>query len=174
MMPCEFRHRKLRRVPVAENIPGERNGPMSAISGRKTSAKTCPEKWGAAGPGRGAQTPLKLPTRLQTNGAGRRSTGTTKRSLSSSGKKKGIKVPPCFILGLPETPRPISTGGPPSSYGISSPAFIGKEGRRRHNMENGTPRLFRKISDETQRGNPLPAPERCSSLGRSSSSGLMP
>ena len=125
---------KLPRVPVAENIPGDEMPMFRNLW--EHIRKDMPKK------GRGKADeldPLKLPTRCRRRS--KRSTATTRRP-SSSGRKAGIRVPPCFIIVCQNT-------------AISKLVYDFISGFHRKNedgtttLENGRLALFRNF-DETR------------------------
>ena len=136
---------KLPRVPVADNIPG---GEMPMFRNLwEHIRKKMPKK------GRGkAKTldPLE-PARRDCRPRSKRSTATTRRP-SSSGKKPGIDVPPCFIVVCNNT----STSKLVYDY-ISGFHRENEDGST--TLENGRLALFRNFDEH---GNPLAAPAtRC-------------
>jgi type III restriction enzyme len=132
---------KLPRVPVAENIPGSEM-PMFRNLWENIRADM-PKK----GRGRGEDLdPLKLPARLQT--AFSALYGHYEKTFNLW-EKRGIKVPPCFIIVCQNT-------------AISKLVYDYVSGfQRKHTdgtstFENGRLPLFRNFDETT--GNPLPRP----------------
>lgn len=132
---------KLPRVPVAENIPGDELPMFRNLW--ENIRKEMPKKGRGEG---GELDPLKLPTRLQT--ALQALYGHYEKTYKLW-EKKGIKVPPCFIIVCQNT-------------AISKLVYDFISGFQRKNddgstmLENGRLALFRNFDDTT--GNPLPRP----------------
>ncbi len=132
---------KLPRVPVAENIPGDEMPMFRDLW--ENIRKDMPKK----GRGQGEELdPLKLPTRLQT--ALQALYGHYEKTFKLW-EKKGIKVPPCFIIVCQNT-------------AISKLVYDFVSGFHRTNidgtttLENGRLALFRNFDETT--GNPFPRP----------------
>ena len=132
---------KLPRVPVAENIPGDEMPVYRNLW--ENIRKDMPKK----GRGQGeALDPLRLPTRLQT--AMQALYGHYEKTFRLW-EKKGICVPPCFIIVCQNT-------------AISKLVYDFISGFHRKNedgtstLENGRLALFRNFDETT--GNPLPRP----------------
>ncbi len=132
---------KLPRVPVAENIPGNEMPMFRDLW--ENIRKDMPKK----GRGKGEELdPLKLPIRLQT--ALEALYGHYEETFKLW-EKRGIKVPPCFIIVCQNT-------------AISKLVYDFISGFQRKNSDgtttpvNGSLKLFRNFDDTT--GNPLPRP----------------
>ncbi len=133
---------KLPRVPVAENIPGKEMPTYRNLW--ENIRKAMPKK--GYGKARSLD-PLKLPTKLQS--ALHALYGHYAKTFEAW-RKKGIEVPPCFIIVCQNT-------------SISKLVYDYISGFHRENadgtttFENGRLELFRNYEDTT--GNPLPVPK---------------
>ncbi len=152
-MPSNAASSSCRASPWPRTSPATRCR-CSATSGR-TSARTCPRRGAARAD---ELDPLKLPTAPADRPA-RRSTATTRRP-SSSGRRSGIRVPPCFIVVCQNT-------------SISKLVYDFISGFQRKNedgtttLENGRLALFRNF-DETRQ--PAAAPEHAAHRQRAARS----
>ncbi|MGO9112849.1 MAG: BPTD_3080 family restriction endonuclease [Thermoguttaceae bacterium] len=132
---------KLPRVPIAENIPGDEMPMYRNLW--ENIRKDMPKK--GRGKAEGLD-PLKLPTRLQT--ALQVLYGHYEKTFKLW-EKKGVRVPPCFIIVCQNT-------------AISKLVYDFVSGfHRQHEdgtttLENGRLALFRNFDETT--GNPLPRP----------------
>jgi type III restriction enzyme len=134
---------KLPRVPVAENIPGDKGGMPMFRNLWENIRADMPKK----GRSRGEELdPLELPTRLQT--ALEALYGHYEKTFDVW-KKAGIKVPPCFIIVCQNTA--ISK----LVYDFIS-GFHRKGEDGTTSLVNGRLALFRNFDETT--GNPLPRP----------------
>jgi type III restriction enzyme len=134
---------KLPRVPVAENIPGTKDGMPMFRNLWENIRDEMPKK----GRGKGGELdPLELPTRLQT--ALSALYGHYEKTFGVW-KAAGIKVPPCFIIVCQNTA--ISK----LVYDFVS-GFHRKQGDGTSKLENGRLALFRNFDEVT--GDPLPRP----------------
>ncbi len=134
---------KLPRVPVAENIPGDEMPMFRNLW--ENIRQDMPKK----GRGQGERPrPAQAPSRACRRRS-KRSTATTRRP-SSSGKKAGIRVPPCFIIVCQNTAI--------SKLVYDFISGFEREQRRRHarTLVNGRLALFRNFDEST--GNPLARP----------------
>ncbi|MFZ4696109.1 MAG: BPTD_3080 family restriction endonuclease, partial [Verrucomicrobiia bacterium] len=133
---------KLPRVPVAENIPGDEMPVYRNLW--ENIRKDMPKK----GRGQGEELdPLKLPTRLQT--ALEALYGHYEKTYKLWDEKKGVRVPPCFIIVCQNTA--ISK----LVYDYVS-GFFQKDQDGLPKLVNGRLALFRNFDETT--GNPLPRP----------------
>ncbi len=133
---------KLPRVPVAENIPGEEMPVYRNLW--ENIRKDMPKKGRGEG---GELDPLKLPTRLQT--ALEALYGHYEKTFKLWADKKGVRVPPCFIIVCQNTA--ISK----LVYDFVS-GFFQKDENGLPKLVNGRHALFRNFDEVT--GNPLPRP----------------
>ena len=133
---------KLPRVPVAENIPGEEMPVYRNLW--ENIRKDMPKKGRGEG---GELDPLKLPTRLQT--ALEALYGHYEKTFKLWDDKKGVRVPPCFIIVCQNTA--ISK----LVYDYVS-GFFQKDQNGLPKLVNGRLALFRNFDETT--GNPLPRP----------------
>src|SRR3954468_12520202 len=132
---------KLPRVPVAENIPGDEMPMFRNLW--ENIRKDMPKK----GRGKGEELdPLKLPTRLQT--ALQALYGHYEKTFKLW-EKRGISVPPCFIVVCQNTA--ISK----LVYDYIS-GFYQKDESGEEKLVQGRLALFRNFDEVT--GNPLPRP----------------
>jgi type III restriction enzyme len=134
---------KLPRVPVAENIPGTKDGMPMFRNLWENIRDEMPKK------GRGTAgelDPLELPTRLQT--ALQALYGHYEKTFDVW-QRAGIRVPPCFIIVCQNTA--ISK----LVYDFVS-GFHRKRQDGTTTLENGRLALFRNFDEAT--GNPLPRP----------------
>ena len=135
---------KLPRVPVAENIPGEEMPKYRDLwENLKTANPRLPRSGRAVG---GNLDPLKLPTLLQT--ALEALYGHYEKTFKLWDDKKGIRVPPCFIIVCQNTA--ISK----LVYDYVS-GFLRKNDDGTATLENGRLALFRNFDEYD---NPLPRP----------------
>jgi type III restriction enzyme len=133
---------KLPRVPVAENIPGDEMPMFRNLW--ENIRKDMPKK--SRGQGEELD-PLKLPTRLQT--ALEALYSHYEKTFKLWEEKKGVRVPPCFIIVCQNTA--ISK----LVYDYVS-GFFQKDQNGLPRLVNGRLALFRNFDEVT--GNPLPRP----------------
>jgi type III restriction enzyme len=134
---------KLPRVPVAENIPGSKDGMPMFRNLWENIREDMPKK---SRKGSKDLDPLELPTRLKT--ALEALYGHYEKTFEVW-QKAGIRVPPCFIIVCQNTA--ISK----LVYDYIS-GFYRQHEDGSSTLENGRLALFRNFDDTT--GNPLPRP----------------